>query len=232
MSKNKISRFAELKTFSNVIESDITEVFTKNHRLKGKWSDELFRNSQPIILELGCGKGEYTVKLAEKYPDKNFIGIDIKGARMWVGARIALEKELKNVLFLRTKIEFISSFFEDGEIDEIWITFPDPQETRNRRNKRLTSSFFLKKYKSFLKRDGIINLKTDNNKLYNYTFNLAKKNHFKILTWTNDLYQSDHLDKTHEIKTFYEQMFLEEGKPIHYLQFTLEGNENIEEIEE
>ena len=232
MGKNKISRFAELKTFSNVIESDIDEVFTKNHRLKGKWSNEIFENNKPIILELGCGKGEYTIKLAEKYPDKNFIGIDIKGARMWVGARHAIEYGLKNVLFLRTKIEFISSFFKNEEIDEIWITFPDPQETRNRKNKRLTSSFFLNKYKCFLKRDGIINLKTDNSKLFNYTLNLAKKNNFKILTWTNNLYHSDHIDKTHEIKTFYEQMFLNEGKPIHYIQFTLEGNENIEEIEE
>jgi tRNA (guanine-N7-)-methyltransferase len=232
MSKNKLNRFAELKTFSNVIEADIDEVFTKNHRLKGKWSDEMFENSKPIILELGCGKGEYTVKLAEKYPEKNFIGIDIKGARMWVGARQAIESGLKNVLFLRTKIEFISSFFKTEEIDEIWITFPDPQETSNRRNKRLTSSFFLKKYKDFLKKDGIINLKTDNVKFYNYTFNLAKKNDFKILTWTNDLYHSEYVDKTHDIKTYYEQMFLEEGKPIHYLQFSLEGNENIEEIEE
>jgi len=232
MGKNKLSRFEELKTFYNVIESGIDEVFNKNHWLNGKWSLEWFKNTKPIILELGCGKGEYTVKLAEKYPDKNFIGIDIKGARMWVGARKAIEMGLNNVVFLRTRIEFISSFFGNAEIDEIWITFPDPQEIKSRKNKRLTSSVFLNKYKSFLKRNGTINLKTDNDKLYNYTLKLAKKNNFNILIHTDDLYHSEHINKTHDIKTYYEQIFLQEGKSIHYLQFTLEGNENIEEIED
>jgi tRNA (guanine-N7-)-methyltransferase len=231
MSKNKLNRFAELKTFANVIESGIDEVFHEKHKLKGKWAKEWFKNPKPIVLELGCGKGEYTVKLAEKYPEKNFIGIDIKGARMWVGARLANEKRLMNVVFLRTRIEFINSFFDNNEIDEIWITFPDPQEIDSRKNKRLTSPVFLNKYKGFIKRNGIINLKTDNNKLYNYTLKLAKKNNLKILVSTNDLYNSAYIDKTHEIKTYYEQMFLQEGKSIHYLQFTLEGNENIAETD-
>ncbi len=232
MGKNKLNRFSELKTFSNVIESGIDEVFNKNHRLKGKWSDVLFKNTKPIVLELGCGKGEYAVKLAEKYPNKNFIGIDIKGARMWVGARQAIKTGLKNVVFLRTRIEFISSFFNNDEIDEIWITFPDPQEKSNRRNKRLTSSVFLNMYKNFLKSDGVINLKTDNKKLFDYTFRLLSENNCKILIHTDDLYNSEHIDKAFEIKTHYEQMFLKEEKPIHYMQFMLEGNENIEEIEE
>jgi tRNA (guanine-N7-)-methyltransferase len=232
MSKNKLSRFAELKTLSNVIESGIDEVFNKNHSLYGKWSENWFKNTKPIVLELGCGKGEYTIKLAERYPDKNFIGIDIKGARMWVGARKAIEMGMSNVVFLRTRIEFISSFFGSKEIDEIWITFPDPQEIKSRKNKRLTSSVFLNKYNFFLKHNGIINLKTDNVNLYNYTLNLAIKNNFNILVHTDDLYQSEHIDKTHDIKTYYEQMFLQEGKSIHYLQFTMNGNENIEEIED
>jgi tRNA (guanine-N7-)-methyltransferase len=231
MGKNKLRKFSELKTFSNVIESGIDEVYDKNHTLKGKWADVLFKNTKPIILELGCGKGEYTVKLAEKYPDRNFIGVDIKGARMWVGARQAIETGLKNVFFLRTRIEFISSFFSGQEIDEIWITFPDPQENRKRKNKRLTSSVFLNKYKGFLKHDGIINLKTDNKKLYDYTFELVSNNNCKILIHTDDLYNSEHTDKTHEIKTHYENIFLNEGKPICYLQFTLGENEIIKEFE-
>jgi tRNA (guanine-N7-)-methyltransferase len=232
MGKNKIQRFAQLKTFSNVIESGIEEVFTKNHPLTGKWASGWFKNSKPIVLELGCGKGEYTVSLAQRFPDKNFIGIDIKGARIWIGAKLANELELKNVAFLRTKIDFISSFFSKNEVDEIWITFPDPQEKKRRKNKRLTSSFFLNKYKGFLKTNGIVNLKTDNSILYEYTIALAKYNNLDVLVQTDNLYHSGFTGKTHDIKTYYEQMFLKENKPIHYLQFTLDGNEKIEETEE
>lgn len=221
MGKDKIRRFAELHTFSKVVESGIDEVFKSDHKLKGKWRDEFFKNSNPLILELGCGKGEYTVKLSEIYPEKNFIGVDIKGNRMWIGAKYAMEKNLPNVMFLRTRIEFIASFFEPEEVDEIWITFPDPQEKSRRENKRLTSPVFLDKYRKFLKKNGIIHLKTDNSLLYNYTLELTQKNNYKVFVHTDNLYNSEHAEKTYGIKTHYEQLFLAEGKPIHYLQFRL-----------
>jgi tRNA (guanine-N7-)-methyltransferase len=232
MGKDKLRRFQELHTFPNVIESGIDEVFTADHPVKGKWSTTHFGNSNPIVLELGCGKGEYTVNLAEKYPEKNFIGIDIKGNRMWVGAKQALEKKLTNVMFLRTRIEFIRSFFIADEVDEIWITFPDPQETKSRRRKRLTSTVFLNKYKSFLKNDGILHLKTDNDTLFDYTTRLVKLNDLKLLIHTFDLYNSEYADLTHSIKTHYEQLFLNEGKPIHYMQFSIHGNKDLNEPEE
>jgi tRNA (guanine-N7-)-methyltransferase len=231
MGKDKIRRFAELHKFQHVIEAGIDEVFKTDHLVKGKWRGMYFKNNNPIILELGCGKGEYTIKLAEKNPDKNFIGVDIKGNRIWVGAKIALENKLTNVMFLRTRIEFIASFFGVDEVDEIWITFPDPQETISRRRKRLTSSIFLKKYSGFLKKDGIINLKTDNDILYNYTLELLKQNNLNLILSTFDLYNSGYVSNTGDIKTHYEQIFLKEGKPIHYLQFALNGNENINEPE-
>jgi tRNA (guanine-N7-)-methyltransferase len=229
MGKDKIRRFAELHTFQHVIESEIDEVFKADHLVKGKWRELYFKNKNPLVLELGCGKGEYTVKLAEKNPDKNFIGIDIKGNRMWVGAKLALETKLANVMFLRTRIEFIASFFNTDEVDEIWVTFPDPQEKVGRSRKRLTSSLFLRKYFGFLKNSGIINLKTDNDILYNYTLELIKQNNLKLVLSTFDLYNSDYVSETANIKTHYEQIFLNEGKPIHYVQFTLNGNENINE---
>lgn len=232
MGKNKLFRFAEMNTFSNVIQPGSRDILNKDNELKGNWAGNIFKNNNAIILELGCGKGEYTVNLAEKFPDKNFIGIDIKGARMWVGAKKSLNLGLTNAVFLRTRIEFINSFFSNGEVDEIWIVFPDPHENKKQNQKRLTSSVFLNKYKGFLKKDGIVNLKTDNEILYNYTLNIIRKNNLKLLHNVSNLYNSEHLDKAHNVKTFYEQMFLEEGKPIHYLQFTLEGNENIEEPEE
>ena len=207
MGKDKIRRFAELHTFQHVIESGIEEVFKADHPIKGRWRELYFKNNYPLVLELGCGKGEYTIKLAEKYPGKNFIGIDIKGNRMWVGAKMALENMLKNVMFLRTRIEFIASFFDTDEVDEIWITFPDPQETNSRRRKRLTSSVFLKKYFGFLKKDGIINLKTDNDILYNYTLDLIKQNNLNITLSTFDLYNSEFVAKASNIKTHYEQIF-------------------------
>ncbi len=229
MGKDKIRRFAELHNFHHVIESGIEEVFKADHPLKGRWREFYFKNNYPLVLELGCGKGEYTIKLAEKYPSKNFIGVDIKGNRIWVGAKMALENKLKNVMFLRTRIEFIASFFETDEVDELWITFPDPQETNSRRRKRLISPVFLKKYCGFLKKDGIINLKTDNDILYNYTLDLIKQNNLNLTLSTFDLYNSEFVAKAGNIKTHYEQIFLNEGKPIHYLQFNLNGNENINE---
>jgi len=229
MAKDKLKRFTELKTFSNVIEHDIKPLLNNQNPIQGKWKSMYFLNGNPIVLELGCGKGEYTIQLAEKYSDRNFIGIDIKGARLWVGAKQAIEKKLQNVIFLRTRIDFINSFFASDEVDEIWITFPDPQEKNRRKERRLTSSAFLNKYKTFLKKDGRINLKTDNDILYNYTLQLIKKNNLKLLNHTFDLYNSELIDKSHAITTFYEKKFLIENKPIHFLQFTFDGIDYIKE---
>jgi tRNA (guanine-N7-)-methyltransferase len=232
MGKDKIRRFAELHTFQHVIEASVDEVLGKEHPLKGNWHISRFNNTNPIVLELGCGKGEYTVKLATVYPLKNFIGVDIKGNRMWVGAKQALENKLANVNFLRTRIEFISSFFKPSEVDEIWITFPDPQPIKSRRNKRLTSPRFLTNYQSFIKENGIIHLKTDSDFLYNYTLEVIKKNNLKTILSTFDLYNSEYADLSYGVKTHYEQLFLAKGQPIHYLQFTLDGCKKIEEPDE
>src|SRR5688572_33160801 len=166
MAKNKLQRFAELRTFSNVHEFLFTERET-DFKLKGKWNTDHFKNSNPIVLELGCGKGEYSNGLAEKYPNLNFIGVDIKGARIWRGSKTAQEKKLLNVAFLRTQIEFIESCFEKEEVSEIWITFPDPQP--NKEKKRLTHPVFLNRYKNILKQKGVIHLKTDSAELYEFT---------------------------------------------------------------
>lgn len=229
MAKYKLKRFAELKTYSNVIEPDIKPLLNNQYSVAGNWRSMYFLNNNPIVLELGCGKGEYSIQLAEKYPDRNFIGVDIKGARLWVGARQAIEKKLQNVMFLRTRIDFINSFFTPDEIDEIWITFPDPQEKYRRKEKRLTSSVFLNKYKSFLKKNGKINLKTDNDILYDYTLKIIKKNSLNLLFHTYNLYNSEYIDKSHAVTTYYEQKFLRENKPIHFLQFAIEESEFIKE---
>jgi tRNA (guanine-N7-)-methyltransferase len=227
MGKDKLRRFSELHTFPNVIEADFEDVRTDDHPVKGNWRKTRFKNENPVVLELGCGKGEYTIKLAEVFPEKNFIGIDIKGNRMWVGAKKAIEEGYNNVNFLRTRIEFISSFFTEGEVDEIWITFPDPQMQSNRKRKRLTSPNFLNNYKTFLKKDGIVHLKTDSEFLFHYTHYIIKENNLKVLLSTDNLYSSEFQDLTHGVKTHYEQLFLAKGKPIHYLQFTLECCEKI-----
>ena len=180
MAKNKLRKFAEVATFTNVIQPDIKEVFRKDYPIRGNWHSQFFKNTNPIVLELGCGKGEYTTGLAARFPDKNFIGIDIKGARIWKGASEALEKGLANAGFLRTRIEHISSCFGPDEVSEIWITFPDPQEKRDRSTKRLTSSLFLPVYKKFLKPSGIIHLKTDNEILYKYTCRLCQFNNLEV----------------------------------------------------
>ena len=163
-----------MKTFDNVFQPSFKQVFQKDFKLKGQWASRYFRNENPIILELGCGKGEYTIGLAERFPDINFIGIDIKGARIWTGAKKAYLEKIPNVAFIRTRIEFINSFFSPAEVDEIWLTFPDPQLKKRRNKKRLTSARFLNLYRGFLKDRGIIQLKTDNPILYEYTLELAK----------------------------------------------------------
>ncbi|MGQ9620287.1 MAG: tRNA (guanosine(46)-N7)-methyltransferase TrmB [Bacteroidales bacterium] len=221
MGKNKLVRWAEIKTFNNVIEPDNRGIKDRFHPLRGLWAKEYFKNDEPVILELGCGKGEYTTGLAEKMTDRNFIGVDIKGARIWRGAKIAIEKNLKNVLFIRTRIEFITSFFAEDEIEEIWLTFPDPHEKRRNIPRRLTSPPFLNRYRKFLKDKGLIHLKTDNTLLFEYTLNLISRNRLEIVNSIQDLHFFTPEDNILNLKTYYEERFLKEGKKIHYLSFRL-----------
>jgi tRNA (guanine-N7-)-methyltransferase len=227
MAKKKMKRFAELETFHNVIQPEFSEVFGKDYHIKGSWNKEVFRNGNPIVLELGCGKGEYTTGLARRFPTKNFIGVDIKGSRIWRGARTALADRLENVVFLRTRIELIRSFFGEDEIDEIWLTFPDPQVKKKR--KRLTSPRFLNAYGCFLKTNGLIHLKTDNLVLYQYTLDLAKHNSLPVRINTRDLYHSGIESDMLGIQTYYERRFLEKGIKITYLCFELLNEKTIEE---
>lgn len=221
MGKNKLKRFAENETFSNLFQPPLEEVLNDKFELKGKWGNSYFKNINPLVLELGCGKGEYTVSLAGMNPQKNFIGIDIKGARIWRGAKNALENKLNNVAFVRTRIEHICSIFAQNEVDELWITFPDPQEREIKAKKRLTSSRFLNLYSGFLKPNAIVHLKTDNRQLFDYTKALVEQNKFNVLICTTDLYANFTNDPVLGIKTFYEQQFLGEGLPITYLRFVL-----------
>jgi tRNA (guanine-N7-)-methyltransferase len=230
--KHKLQRFYEINQFSNVIQPDYRESLQSDHVLKGNWHREYFKNSNPIILELGCGKGEYSVGLARRFPGKNFVGIDIKGARIWRGARNAIEEKLQNIGFIRSHIELINRFFSENEVQEIWITFPDPQEKARRRRKRLTSPRFLESYRKLLCQNGTINLKTDNDILFNYTKSLISANNFKIHACTDNLYDSSIKGLAFDIRTHYEQIFLNEGKKIYYLKFSLSHNEEIREPKE
>ncbi len=223
MSKNKLAKFSEMKEFGHVIQAPYHKIEKNDFYLKGKWAESIFHNENPVILELGCGKGEYTVQLAEKYPEVNFIGVDIKGARLYTGAKQALEKELKNVAFLRTNIEIITQFFGENEIAEIWLTFPDPQMKKTR--KRLTSSFFLENYQMFLKQDGIIHLKTDSNFQFTYTSALVHLNEFEVIAETENLYESELVNETLQIKTFYEKQWLARGITIKYIAFQTKRKE-------
>jgi tRNA (guanine-N7-)-methyltransferase len=229
LGKNKIKKFAEMKSFGNVFQPGIKEIFRDSYYLKGKWSENYFGNDHPIILELGCGKGEYTIRLAEEYPSLNFIGMDIKGARIWTGAKYALDHNLKNVAFIRARIDFITSFFTHNEINEIWIPFPDPQIKRRRHKKKLTGSSFLKMYRLFLADDGPIHLKTDNKELFEYTRKLILHNKFRLLCETENLYGSDINGVAKDIRTYYENQFLEKGMKIFYLSFSLNHDREIEE---
>jgi tRNA (guanine-N7-)-methyltransferase len=223
--KNKLARWTELGTYDNVIQPEIGEVTGRDHPIKGKWNTDLFKNPNPIVLELGCGKGEYTVGLANNSRHNNFIGIDIKGARMWRGAKTANDQNLKNVAFLRTRIEFINSFFSRDEVDEIWITFPDPHPGGRNSNKRLTSPWFLNTYRLFLKDKGLIHLKTDNTELYEFTRKVLNHNKIEPVISTSDLY-SENCDEILSIKTHYEKIFMASGMKINYLSFRL-GNDKI-----
>jgi tRNA (guanine-N7-)-methyltransferase len=239
--KNKLARWTELGAFYNVIQAEIGDVSAKDHPVKGRWNEEIFKNPNPVILELGCGKGEYTTGLAKSFPENNYIGIDIKGARMWRGAKTADELKLSNVAFLRTRIEFINSFFSTDEVDEIWITFPDPHPGGRNSNKRLTSSWFLNYYRMFLKNYGLVHLKTDNTELFNFTKTIVFHNNLEMIFATNDLYseifpkkqqpvQNNSLsDDILSIKTHYEKIFLDEGLKINYLCFKLDKGKIIED---
>ena len=232
MGKNKLRRFAENETFENVIQPKFQEIFETTYKWSGKWGKEFFKNENPIVLELGCGKGEYSVGLARKFTEKNFMGVDIKGARMWRGAKTAIEEGMKNVGFLRTQIELIKSFFAKNEVSEIWITFPDPQLKKRRHKKRLTSSRFLNNYRNFLKEDGIVHLKTDSYELYEYTRELIAYNNLEVLVDTDDLYNSGKADDILSIRTFYEGQYLEQGKKITYLKFKPGHGKDIVEVPE
>jgi tRNA (guanine-N7-)-methyltransferase len=216
-----------MKGFDHVIEPPFDEVFRHDHQMKGNWHNDWFGNNNPIILELGCGKGEYSVALAEMYPEKNFIGIDIKGARMWKGAKESHNKKLSNVAFIRTRIELLGSFFAAGEVDEIWLTFPDPQPKRKREKKRLSGLILLNLYGNFLKDNGIIHLKTDSKELFDYTLSLVKINGLEIITSSTDLYNQFPGDPLLSIRTYYEEIFLKQGSPITYLAFRLPNEKEI-----
>lgn len=219
-SKGKLERFAENLTFPNLFQpkyEDLTEGF----HLKGKWNKEIFKNDNPIVLEVGCGKGEYTIGLGRKYPDKNFIGMDLKGARLWRGCKTSNDEKMDNIAFIRSKIEHIESFFDTNEISELWITFPDPQPKYSKRNKRLTSQRFLNKYRNILKSDAIIHLKTDNELLFDYTLEVIDEFNHTLHISVKDIYHYDGLEEVKSIKTFYEKLFSEQGYDINYLNFTL-----------
>ena len=227
MGKNKLARWTELGSYDNVIQPEIEDVSGKDHPIKGRWNQDLFKNGNPITLELGCGKGEYTVGLANNFPHDNFIGIDIKGARMWRGAKTANEQKLPNVAFLRTRIEFINSFFSSDEVDEIWITFPDPHLGGRNSNKRLTSPWFLNSYRLFLKDKGLIHLKTDNKELYDFTCKVLSYNNVETIISTNDLY-TEKINNILSIRTHYEKIFLDAGLKINYISFRLNKEKIIE----
>jgi tRNA (guanine-N7-)-methyltransferase len=220
LAKNKLERFEECKTFPNLIQAGYFDLL-KDYPLKGKWSEKYFENNHPIVLELGCGKGEYTVALAEKNNQINYIGIDNKGARLWRGCKNSIAKNLSNVCFIRTRIEQIERLFAREEISEIWITFPDPQPRSSRESKRLTSPRFLSHYKNILKPASIIHLKTDNTGLFEYTLETISQEGHELLFHSFDLYGLNLEDAASSVQTFYEKMFLEQGIPIKYLRFRL-----------
>ena len=214
-----------MATFSNVIQPDFEDIFRKDHPMKGSWNRDFFTKHQPLVLELGCGKGEYTIGLAERYPDVNFVGIDLKGARFWRGAKTALEDNLKNVAFVRTQIELVNYIFGENEIEEIWITFPDPQIKFKRTKHRMTNPQFLNLYQKILKPEGIINLKTDSEFMHGYTLGLLEGLGYEVLYSHHDIYVNHEAPKdVVEIQTFYEKKYLENKKPITYLKFRFKPN--------
>ena len=247
MGHGKLKKFAENETFRCLLQPDASSVLAKpegsrelvlrDHAIKGNWNRDMFEKPQPIVLELGCGKGDYTIALARRHPEMNFIGVDIKGARLWKGAKEATEEKMGNAAFLRTRIEFIDAFFGPGEVSQIWLTFSDPQ-LRGSENARLTSPLFLQRYSHFLVPDGIVHLKTDSRFLYEYTRSVIRANFLTVLAFGTDIYHQgiqagdelewDLLD-VFEVKTFYETMFLKMGLPITYLAFRLRRPDLLED---
>ena len=231
MGKGKLAKFADMETYENVFQYPYSVMEHVPFEMKGHWHEQYFHNDHPIVLELGCGKGEYTIGLAQQYPDVNFIGVDIKGARMWTGATQALNEGLKNVAFLRTNIEIIDRFFAPDEVQEIWLTFSDPQMKNPR--KRLTSTWFLERYRHFLVDGGIIHLKTDSNFLFTYTTCLVEHNQLPLLEKTDDLYHTSQLStltsQLLSIQTYYESMWIARGLNIKYMKFRLPHEGQLEE---
>lgn len=246
MGHDKLRKFAENETFACLLQPDAASVMNKSvsdnrlhlkdHPIKGHWSERMFAKDQPIVLELGCGKGEYTIDLSRRIPGCNYIGVDIKGARLWKGAKFAAQNELPNVAFLRTRIEFLEAFFAPGEVSEIWLTFSDPQLKSE--NSRLTSPLFLERYRRILRPGGIIHLKTDSRFLYEYSKAVAEENNLEIIAFTTDLYAkaTDGLQRggafaneaLYEVQTFYERMFLAQGYKITYLEYTIDHSGKFE----
>jgi tRNA (guanine-N7-)-methyltransferase len=229
MSKGKLEKFAMIKEYQNCVEPTMEEVMKTGLSLKGVWNEKFFKNNNPITVELACGGGEYTVGMAKMYPNRNFIGVDIKGNRIWKGATKAMEQKLTNVGFLRTRIDFISNCFGKNEVDEIWITFPDPQMNKNRRRKRLTNKLFLSRYQQFLKSSGKMRLKSDSKFFYEFTKEIIAEKNLDILFDCDDIYSKyipqnsdSSLAKELLLKTFYENMWLEKGKTIKYIEYRLD----------
>ena len=227
MGKNKLEKFADMAGYPHVFEYPYSVVDDVPFEMKGNWNKQFFKNDNPIVLELGCGRGEYTVGLGRMFPDKNFIGVDIKGARMWTGATESLEAGMKNVAFLRTNIEIIDRFFASGEVSEIWLTFSDPQ--MKKATKRLTSTYFMERYRRSLKDNGLVHLKTDSNFMFTYTRHMIEKNQLPLEFITDDLYHSDLVDDILGIRTYYEQQWLDRGLNIKYIKFMLPQSGNLQE---
>lgn len=221
-SKNKLKRFKENETFKNVFQPTRNELVNETYPLKHKWNTKVFKNNNPIVLELGCGKGEYTVELAKRYPGKNFIGIDIKGARFWRGAKTALEEHLDNAIFIRTQIELLEYVFGENEVDEIWITFPDPQIKYKRTKHRMTNLQFLERYKKLLKPNGLVHLKTDSEFMHGYTLGLLHGAGHEVLYANHNVYKLEGSpDEVIQIQTFYESQYLQQDKAITYIRFKI-----------
>ena len=219
MGKGKLAKFADMREYPHVFEYPYSVADNVPFPMKGHWGETFFKNDRPIVLELGCGRGEYTVGLGRLFPEKNFIGVDIKGARMWTGATESLQAGMTNVAFLRTQIEIIDRFFAEGEISEIWLTFSDPQ--MKKATKRLTSTYFMERYRRFLTDRGLVHLKTDSNFMFTYTKYMTEHNHLPVEVMTEDLYHSGMADEILSIRTYYEQQWLDRGLDIKYIHFRL-----------